>query len=85
LTVLVNGGEIALLDVAESLRAGRRVLPVPGTWRAADGVAAALVGSEADERGRELVGTGLVEAVSLADDSALEERVNATLTRKSKR
>jgi SLOG in TRPM, prokaryote len=80
-TVLVNGGEIALLDVAESVAAGRRVLVVSGTGRAADALAGALAGNDADPRAGELVRSGLVEAVSLREDTPppLETRVRAIL------
>ncbi len=43
-TVLVNGGDIAFVDAAESVAAGRRVLAVAGTNRAADALVAALAG-----------------------------------------
>lgn len=63
-TVLVNGGEIAWTDVAESTRAKRRVLAVAGTGRTADALADAVAGTSDDDRARALVATGLVEAVA---------------------
>jgi hypothetical protein len=80
-TVLVNGGEIAWTDAAESTGAGRRVLAVAGTGRAADALAAAVAGRPGDERAAELIRTGLVEAVALRDDAvpSLEERVEDIL------
>ena len=62
-TVLVNGGEIAWTDVAESVRAKRPVLAVSGTGRTADALVAALADGPQDERAADLVATGLVVAV----------------------
>jgi hypothetical protein len=80
-TVLLNGGEIAWTDVAESIAAGRRVLAVAGTGRTADALAAATVGTPGDERAAGLVGSGLVEAVALGEDAApsVQERVEEIL------
>jgi hypothetical protein len=80
-TVLVNGGEIAWTDAAESVRAGRTLLAVRGTGRTAEAVAAAADGRAGDERADALVRTGLVEAVSLGEDAApsLHERVREIL------
>lgn len=63
-TVLVNGGEIALLDVANSLAAGRPVLVIKGTGRAADRIVAALDGDHSDAQAAHLAGSSLVSAVS---------------------
>ncbi len=84
-TVLVNGGDVSFTDVAASLDAGRLVLTVAGTGRAADALVAALAGSPADARAEALVRTGLVEAVSLGEDAwpSLEERVEAILGSRS--
>jgi hypothetical protein len=62
-TVLVNGGEIAWTDVAESVAAGRSVLAVAGTGRTADALVAALADGPRDDRAARLVATGLVLAV----------------------
>jgi SLOG in TRPM, prokaryote len=62
-TVLVNGGEIAWTDVAESVAAGRRVLTVAGTGRTADALADAIAGETDDERAAALARSGLVESV----------------------
>jgi len=58
-TVLVEGGEIALTDVEASVAAGRRVVVVDGTGRAAD----ALAGGMRSPRLDALRASGLVEAV----------------------
>jgi hypothetical protein len=80
-TVLVNGGEMSLTDVAESIAAGRPVLVTVGTGRLADELGAALLGEPTGDRAAELAGSGLVEAVSLRQDAmpSLEERVAAIL------
>jgi SLOG in TRPM, prokaryote len=67
-TVVFNGGDVAFADVGESVAAGREVLVLAGSGRAADTIAAALSGSPADERSRSLVFSGLVHAVDLRDD-----------------
>jgi hypothetical protein len=69
-TVLINGGEIAWTDAAESVAAGRPVLAVAGTGRTADALAAAAAGTSGDERAAALVQSGLVEAVALGEDAA---------------
>jgi SLOG in TRPM, prokaryote len=58
-TVLVEGGEIALADVEESVAAGRRVVVVEGSGRTADALAGAADGPRLDA----LRASGLVEAV----------------------
>lgn len=61
-TLLVNGGDIAYSDVAESVAAGRRVLVVTGSGRTADEIGSALRGEPADERALAPAATGLVRA-----------------------
>ena len=63
LTILVDGGETAWEDVAESVRAGRQVVVVDGSGRVADILAAALAGTESEERALSLVSSGLLRAV----------------------
>jgi hypothetical protein len=80
-TVLINGGEVAWIDAAESVAAGRRVLTVTGTGRTADALAAAASGDRPDDRAAPLVGSGLVDAVALGEDArpSLQERVETIL------
>lgn len=59
-TVLVEGGEIALADVEASVAAGRRVVVVEGSGRTADALAGAATGPRLDA----LRASGLVEAVA---------------------
>lgn len=66
-TVLVNGGEIAWVDVSHNLKAHRPVLAIAGSGRLADILAAALRGEATDERACELVASGLVQAIDLKE------------------
>jgi hypothetical protein len=81
-TVLVNGGEIALKDVSENVKAGRSVLVIAGSGRLADTLAAALHGEATDERVRELAACGLLRAIDLTESvdnlsRAIEEMLSA--------
>jgi hypothetical protein len=80
-TVLVNGGEISYTDVACSLRAGRPVLAVAGSGRAADQLASAARGGPADDRAVRLAASGLVEVVDADDLAALDRAVGVRLRR----
>jgi hypothetical protein len=74
-TLLVNGGEIALKqDVPNSLQRSRPVLVMAGSGRAADTIAAALKGAEANHQLTAMVGTGLIRSVHLSDDLAEVEQ-----------
>lgn len=66
-TVLVNGGEIALKDVSENLKANRPAIAIAGSGRLADRLAAALSGEATDDRVRELVASGLVQAIDMQE------------------
>jgi hypothetical protein len=68
-TVLINGGQIALEDVEHSLEAGREVIVMAGSGRTSDALAAALAGTSIDERTAALAGRGLIRALP-ADDPA---------------
>jgi hypothetical protein len=83
-TVLINGGQIALDDVARSVRAGRPVVVLDGSGRTADALAEALreraCGAGGMERRvRELADSGLVESVALADGPPALARAAAFL------
>ena len=69
-TVLVDGGETAWEDVAESVRARRPVIVVDGSGRVADTLAAALAGKEAERKALELAKSGLLQAIGLKEGSA---------------
>jgi hypothetical protein len=80
-TVVVNGGEVTLGDAESSIAAGRPVLAVAGSGRTADTLAAALQAPSGDQRAAKLAGSGLVEAVDLADGpQAIARAVAAVLT-----
>lgn len=66
-TVLVNGGAIAWKDVSESVKARRFVVVVAGSGRTANKLTAALRGEPTDERARDLIASGLVQAINPAE------------------
>ncbi len=78
-TILVNGGDIALDDVARSVEAGRPVVVLNGSGRTADTLAAALRAGGQERRVNELAASGLVEAVALADGPPALARATARL------
>jgi hypothetical protein len=79
-TVLANGGDIALADVEESVASGRRVLVLAGSGRTADRIAAALEGLPAEARIEQVAASGLVEAIAVGEDTgaAVERAFEAT-------
>ena len=80
-TVVVNGGKVTVDDAERSVTAGRPVLVVAGSGRAADELAAALQEPSQDQRAAKLAGSGLVEVVDLADGpQAIARAVAAVLT-----
>lgn len=68
-TVLVNGGDVALRDVTHSVAAARPVFVVTGSGRIADTLAAAIQGSSATDPVRDLIATGLLRASDPAVDA----------------
>lgn len=78
-TVLVNGGDIAYQDAKFSLRAGRRILVIGGSGRAADEIAAATRGEPCDPRARGIAESGLVSCVDAENPSAVRDAVTAAL------
>jgi hypothetical protein len=75
----MNGGEITLDDVTRSVEAGRPVLVVDGSGRAADDLAAALAGGSSDERLTALAASGLLTVVPVDDPAALARALAAAL------
>ncbi len=67
-TLLVNGGRIALQDAFNSVRVGRPVYVVDGSGRTADELAAAVRGESVSDRAIELAQSGLIQAISLRHD-----------------
>ena len=82
-TVLVNGGDIAYQDAQFSLDAGRPIIVIAGSGRAADEIAAAVRGEQADPRARQLAASGLVSCVDADRPSLVCEAVTAALCRTS--
>lgn len=78
-TVLVNGGDIVYQDARFSLQAGREILVIDGSGRAADEIAAAVRGEPADPRARGIAESGLVSYVSADNPSAVRDAVTAAL------
>lgn len=66
-TMVVNGGEVTFDDAARSVDAGRPVLVVAGSGRAADELAAAVAEPGQDRRAARLAASGLVQVVELGD------------------
>lgn len=79
-TVLINGGDIALRDVGHSVAAERPVLVLAGSGRAADDLAAAAHGSAPDVRAGELATSGLLRVVAPGDAASLTRALMAALT-----
>ncbi len=79
-TVLINGGEIALQDVANSVAAQRPVLVIKGTGRTADRIAAALDGDLTDAQAAYLASSHLVTAVSWPESAAVRSALEKLAT-----
>jgi hypothetical protein len=69
-TLVINGGEITLQDVSNSLRANRPVVTLDGSGRTADKLAAALRGEATDDRATKLTASGQIHAIDLMKNSA---------------
>jgi hypothetical protein len=79
-TLLVNGGDVAWADVEHSVEAGRPVVVIDGSGRAADVLAAGVRGHAADERAARLAGSGLVRAVRIDDPESLRRVLESVLS-----
>ena len=78
-TVLVNGGEIAYVDVTGSLAHARPVVVLAGSGRTADAIARASAGHDGDRRAAEIAASPLVQVVDMADGSAIAAALDAAL------
>jgi hypothetical protein len=84
LTVVANGGDIALEDAAASIASGRPVLVLDGSGRGADELASAARGGPARRRAREVAESGLVLTFELREDAhGLAEEVGRILSGRS--
>ena len=79
-TVLVNGGEIAYEDVAESLTRGRPVVVLAGTGRTADAIAAARAGRSADPRAVAAASSELTVIAEFDDPGAVATTLEQLLS-----
>lgn len=79
-TLLVNGGDIAYGDVQHSLDAGRPVVVLAGSGRAADAIASARGGLPADERARRVAASPLVRVLSLDAPQVVSATLVSLLT-----
>ena len=71
ITVLINGGAIAMDDVERSMDAGREVVVIEGSGRAADELAAALTGLTTGTRAADVAGRFGIRSLPVGDPAAL--------------
>ncbi|MGK7873781.1 MAG: hypothetical protein AB4426_10865 [Xenococcaceae cyanobacterium] len=67
-TLVINGGRVTLMDVANSIQEGHPTLLLEGSGRTADRLASALnqsVDLEGDEQVKEMVASGLLQTIDL--------------------
>lgn len=81
LTLVVNGGQITYDDIGHSLQAGRPVIVLAGTGRAADAIAAAARGHTDDLQARQVAASSGIQIVPLADPQALYSAIEPILAR----
>jgi hypothetical protein len=80
-TIVVNGGAITYDDIGRSLGAGRPVVVVAGTGRAADDVAAAAAGRPSNSRAARMAASPLTSVVDLRDHDAVAAALESVLVR----
>ena len=78
-TILINGGEVTWRDAEENVGAGRPVIAIAGSGRAADALATALEGKITDERARRIVESGLLHAIDLHSSKELTQTLGQLL------
>jgi hypothetical protein len=78
-TVVINGGQIVLDDVARSIAARRPVITVAGTGRTADRLAAAVRGAPHDAEVAQLAASGLITVTHSTDPDGLARRITDVL------
>jgi len=79
LTLVVNGGQITYDDIDHSLEAGRPVIILAGTGRAADAIAAAARGGTGDPKAAQAAAAPGIQIVSLDDPHALYAAIQSIL------
>jgi hypothetical protein len=80
-TIVVNGGAITYDDIGRSLDAGRPVVVVAGTGRAADDVAAASAGRTSNSRAAQVAASPLTSVVDIRDHDAVTAALESALVR----
>ncbi len=70
-TLLINGGKIAWLDVTNSVKAGRSVVIIAGSGRTADTLTAMVRSRKPDDNSASLTASGLLQPIDL--EQGLEE------------
>jgi len=78
-TVLINGGEIAYTDVAESLSCGQPVMVIAGSGGTADAIAEARMGAGHDHRAVEIAASPLTTVVEVGRAGLAAAAVEAVL------
>jgi hypothetical protein len=78
--VLINGGEVTWQDAAHNVNAGRTLIAIAGTGRAADALTAALHGTITDKRAVPILTTGLLKSIPLEDLDGLARTIGETLS-----
>lgn len=79
-TMLVNGGRIAVDDAERSLAAGRRLVVVAGSGRTADAIADARASGRGEPAVLAVAASPLTEVVAVDDPAAVAATVSAALT-----
>jgi hypothetical protein len=79
LTLVVNGGQITYDDIGHSLQAGRPVIILAGTGRAADTIAAAARGDTDDPKAAHAAAAPGTQIVYLDDPQALYAAIESIL------
>jgi hypothetical protein len=78
-TVLINGGEIAYTDVAESLSCGQPVVVIAGSGGTADAIAEARAGGGHDDRAIAIAASSLTTVAEVGTAGAAAAAVEAVL------
>jgi hypothetical protein len=78
-TVLINGGQIAYTDVAESLGSGRPVVVLAGSGRTADAIASARAGNDVDDRAVRIAASPLTSVIEVGEPGAVAAAIAVAL------
>jgi len=78
-TLVAGGGGITYTDITASIARNRPVLILAGTGRAANSVADARMGLDADPRAHDIAASALTEIVEVSDTTAVVHALDAAL------